>query len=79
MTEVEGAGDGAQQGVAAAVTRVLPNGLYEVELDGGRRIEAHLAGKMRMNVVRLIAGAGVRVEVSPFDARKGRIVGLLPR
>jgi translation initiation factor IF-1 len=61
--------------IEARVSAVLPNGLYEVELDGGRTLVAHLAGKMRMNVVRLIQGDEVMVEVAELDARKARIVG----
>ena len=65
----------AGEPVEAAVTAVLPNGLYEVEVEGGRKLRAHLAGRMRMNLVRLIAGDRVEIEVSAFDAGKARIVG----
>lgn len=59
---------------AGVVREVLPNGLFRVELGDGRRLVAHVAGKMRMNLVRLIAGDEVEVELTALDPTKGRIV-----
>jgi translation initiation factor IF-1 len=61
--------------VEAVVVEVLPNSAFRVKLEDGRTAVCHAAGKMRMNVVRIIAGDRVRVELSPFGTDKGRIVG----
>ena len=52
----------------------LPSGLYQVELEGARRITAHAAGGMDRNFVRLIVGDRVVVELTPRDLTRGRIV-----
>ena len=52
----------------------LPSGLYQVEVDGARRITAHAAGGMERNFVRLIVGDRVMVELAPRDLTRGRIV-----
>ncbi len=52
----------------------LPSGLYQVELDGARRITAHAAGGMDRNFVRLIVGDRVIVELTPRDLTRGRIL-----
>ena len=62
--------------VAAEVVETLPNSGYRVRLESGRSIVCHVAGKMRTNVVRIIAGDKVRVEISELDTDRGRIVGL---
>ena len=56
------------------VTEVLPSRLYQVRLDEGGRVTAHLAGTIDRNFVRLIVGDRVRVELSPVDFGRGRIV-----
>ena len=56
------------------VTESLPNALFRVELAGGRRILGHLSGKMRIHHIKVLPGDRVRVEMSPYDATKGRIV-----
>jgi len=55
------------------ITEVLPNSLYRVKLDSGDEIIAHLAGKLRMNHIRVIAGDTVSLVLSP-DGKMGRIV-----
>lgn len=62
------------EGREGLVRAVLPNGLFDVEVEGGARLQAHLAGPLRAGIVRLIAGDRVLVEVSAFDAGKARIV-----
>ena len=52
----------------------LPSGLYQVELDGARRITAHAGGGLERNFVRLIVGDRVVVELMPRDLTRGRIV-----
>ena len=62
----------------AVVIDRLPNRMLLVELRDGARIAVHASGAMRIAVIRLVAGDAVRVERSPYDAGKGRIVGLDP-
>lgn len=59
--------------VRGQLTEVLPNSLYRVKLDSGEEIIAHLAGKLRMNHIRVIAGDLVSLVLSP-DGQMGRIV-----
>ncbi len=59
--------------VKGQVTEILPNSLYRVTLEDGSLIIAHLAGKLRMNHIRVMAGDGVSLVLSP-DKQKGRIV-----
>ena len=56
------------------VTEALPATLFRVKLDDGSQIIAHLAGKMRVHHIRVLPGDRVRVELSPYDATKGRVV-----
>ncbi len=56
------------------VKESLPNTLFRVELDNGSLILCHLSGKMRMNFIKILPGDRVRVEVTPYDKTKGRIV-----
>lgn len=56
------------------VTENLPNTLFRVQLDAGQTILAHLAGKMRVNKIRVLPGDRVIVEMTPYDLQKGRIV-----
>jgi translation initiation factor IF-1 len=62
---------GRVEGVIAAQ---LPGGLYQVDLDGTRRITAHAAGGTERNFVRLLVGDRVAVELAPRDPTRGRIV-----
>ncbi|MDD4937482.1 MAG: translation initiation factor IF-1 [Candidatus Shapirobacteria bacterium] len=59
--------------VKGQVTEVLPNSLYRVTVEDGTKIIAHLAGKLRMNHIRVMAGDSVSLVLSP-DKQKGRIV-----
>ena len=56
------------------VVEALPSTLFRVRLDDGPEILGHLAGKMRVNYIRVLPGDRVRVEMSPYDNAKGRIV-----
>ena len=51
----------------------LPNAMFQVELENGHRILAHISGKLRMNFIRILPGDKVTVEMSPYDLTKGRI------
>jgi translation initiation factor IF-1 len=56
------------------VTEQLPSALYRVKLDGGGQLTAHIADRIDRNFVRLLVGDRVRVELSPADTGRGRIV-----
>lgn len=56
------------------VSEKLPNNMYRVELENGHKVLAHVSGKMRMNFINILPGDKVRVEVSPYDLARGRIV-----
>ncbi len=56
------------------VVEPLPNAMFKVELENGHEILAHISGKMRMNFIKILPGDKVRVEISPYDLNKGRIV-----
>ena len=55
------------------VVEVLPNAMFTVELQNGKRILAHISGKLRMNYIRILLGDIVTVEMSPYDLSRGRI------
>jgi translation initiation factor IF-1 len=56
------------------VTEALPNAMFRVKLDNGHEVLGHIAGKMRRFRIRILPGDRVRVEVSPYDLTRGRIV-----
>jgi len=59
---------------SGTVFEALPSTHFKVRLDDGREIIAHLAGKLRINRIKVLAGDRVTVELSPYDETKGRIV-----
>ena len=56
------------------VTEVLKNATFKVRLTNGHVITAYISGKLRMNYIKILAGDNVKVEMSPYDLTKGRIV-----
>jgi len=56
------------------VVEALPSTHFKVQLEDGRIIFAHLAGKMRMFRIKILPGDKVTIEMSPYDENKGRIV-----
>jgi translation initiation factor IF-1 len=56
------------------VTEALPNAMFRVKLDNGHEVLGHVAGKMRRFRIRILPGDRVRVEVSPYDLNRARIV-----
>ena len=60
--------------VQALVKEALPNARFRVELDGGHKVLAHVAGKLRKHWIRILPGDTVTVQMSPYDLTKGRIV-----
>ena len=59
--------------IDGVVTEAFPNAMFEVELQNGHKILAHVSGKMRMNFIRIYPGDKVTVELSPYDLTRGRI------
>ena len=55
------------------VIEALPNAMFQVELQNGHQILAHISGKMRMNFIRIDPGDKVTIELSPYDLTRGRI------
>lgn len=60
--------------VIGQVTEALPNTLFRVKLTDERVILCHLSGKMRIHYIKILPGDNVRVEMTPYDETKGRIV-----
>jgi len=60
--------------VEGKVIEKLPNTYFQVKLENGHVILAHISGKLRMNFIRIIPGDKVLIEMSPYDLSKGRIV-----
>ncbi|MFH1643995.1 MAG: translation initiation factor IF-1 [bacterium] len=56
------------------VEKALPNAMFQVKLEGGHTVLAHVSGKMRMHYIKLLPGDKVAVELSPYDLTKGRII-----
>jgi translation initiation factor IF-1 len=56
------------------VTETLPNATFRVELENGHVVNAHISGKMRKHYIRILTGDKVKVELTPYDLTKGRIV-----
>ncbi len=56
------------------VIDTLPNTMFRVELENGHVVTAHISGKMRKNYIRILTGDKVRVEMTPYDLNKARIV-----
>lgn len=56
------------------VIEPLPNAMFKVELSNGHKILAHISGKMRMHFIKILPGDKVKVQLSPYDLTRGRIV-----
>ncbi len=56
------------------IVEALSNAMFRVELSNGHVVTAHISGKMRMFYIKLLPGDKVRLEMSPYDLSKGRIV-----
>ena len=56
------------------VIEALPNTTFKVRLNNGHVITAYISGKLRMNYIRIIEGDSVKLEMSPYDLTKGRII-----
>lgn len=60
--------------VEGTITEALPNTQFRVQLDNGHEVLAYISGRMRKYYIRILLGDRVRVELSPFDLTRGRIV-----
>jgi len=60
--------------VEGTIIEALPNTQFRVELDNGHEVLAYISGKMRRFYIRILLGDRVRVELSPYDLTRGRIV-----
>lgn len=60
--------------VEGIVAETLPNAMFRVELENGHKILAHVSGKMRMHFIKILPGDKVKVQLSPYDLNRGRIV-----
>jgi len=56
------------------VKEALPNTLFRVELEDGTIVLCHLSGKMRMHFIKILPGDRVKIEMTPYDATRGRII-----
>ena len=56
------------------IVDTLPNAMFRVELENGHNVLAYLSGKMRKYYIRVLLGDKVRVEMSPYDLTRGRII-----
>ena len=59
--------------VEGTVVEELPNAMFQVELENGHIVLAHVSGKMRMNFIRILPGDKVTMELTPYDLNRGRI------
>ena len=60
--------------VEGTVVEALPNTNFKVELENGHQILAHISGKLRMNYIKILPADKVKVELSPYDLSRGRII-----
>ena len=60
--------------VMGTVLETLPNAMFRVELENGHRVLAHISGKMRMHYIKILPGDKVKIELSPYDLARGRII-----
>ncbi len=60
--------------IDGVVAEQLPNAMFRVKLENSIEIICHVSGKMRMYNIRILPGDKVRVEITPYDPKKGRIV-----
>lgn len=65
--------DGKSIEVEGKVVAVLPGTMFKVQLSNGHVVLAHISGKLRKNFIKIAAGDGVKMEMSPYDLEKARI------
>jgi translation initiation factor IF-1 len=60
--------------VEGKILEALPNAVFKAQIENGHIILAHICGKMRMHYIRILPGDKVKIELSPYDLTKGRII-----
>jgi translation initiation factor IF-1 len=60
--------------VEGTVVEALPNAMFRIEIAAGHNVLAHVSGKIRLNFIKILPGDKVKVELSPYDLSRGRIV-----
>ncbi len=60
--------------MTGTIIETLPNTMFRVKLENGHVIIAHISGRMRKNYIRILTGDAVKVELTPYDLSKGRII-----
>ena len=60
--------------VMGTVLETLPNAMFRVEFENGHKVLAHISGKMRMHYIKILPGDKVKIELSPYDLARGRII-----
>lgn len=60
--------------LTGTVIETLPNTMFRVQLENGHTINAHISGRMRKHYIRILTGDKVKIEMTPYDLTKGRIV-----
>ena len=60
--------------IDGTIVEALSNAMFRVELENGHVVTAHISGKMRMHYIKILPGDKVKLEMSPYDLTKGRIV-----
>ena len=60
--------------IEGTVVEKLPTAMFQVELENGHQVLAHISGKLRMNFIKILPGDKVTLELSPYDLTKGRII-----
>ena len=60
--------------VDGSILEALPNAMFKVKLENGHVVLAHVSGKMRMHYIKLLPDDKVKLELSPYDLSKGRII-----
>ena len=64
--------------IEGTVVEKLPNTMFQVELENGHRVLAHISGKLRQNFIRILPGDKVTLELSPYDLSKGCLLYTSP-
>ena len=60
--------------VEGSILEALPNAMFRVQIPQGKIVLAHISGKMRMHYIKILPGDKVRLELSPYDLTRGRII-----
>jgi len=60
--------------VTGTVLETLPNAMFRVQVENGPKVLAHISGNMRMHYIKILPGDKVKIELSPYDLARGRII-----